>query len=353
MQEAEVKVNANKLHDFIKQLFIAAGLSGEHAWTVADSLTTSELFGFHSHGVIRIPHYLERIKIGSIKTNPEIKVVKEKGATALVDGGHGMGHVVGAFAMEEAIRLAENGVGFVGVKNSGHFGIAGYFALQAARRGMIGIAVSHTDVAVIPFGGKEPAVGTNPLAVAVPTDREYPILLDMATSTASLGKILVAKKKGEAIPSDWAVDADGVPTTDPHQAKYLMPMAGAKGYALALIFDILCGPLTGSLFGKRLPKMYGDYDKHRELGHFLGAINVEDFVSLGEFRKNVGLLIDDTHRTPAAPGFDRVLVPGEKEYLTRLKYEKEGIPVPAETIKDLADAGEALGVRSLKSAFMA
>lgn len=345
MSETSIKFEVNQVHNFIKQLFLAAGLCGEHAWIVADSITTSELFGFHSHGLIRIPHYIKRLGIGSIKKDPQIRVVHKKGNTALIDGDHGMGHVVAYAAMEEAIKLAESGVGFAGVKNSGHFGIAGYFALQAVRKGMIGIAVCHTDVAVIPFGGKEPAVGTNPLAVAVPTDKDYPVMLDMATSTASLGKILVAKNKGEDIPADWAVDADGVPTTDPHQAKYLMPMAGAKGYALALIFDILCGPLTGSLFGKRLPKMYGDYDKHRELGHFLGAINVENFVPLAEFKKNVGLLIDDTHNTPAAAGFERVLVPGEKEYLTQRKFQREGIPVTTETLKELKAVAEELNVR--------
>jgi ureidoglycolate dehydrogenase (NAD+) len=244
--------------------------------------------------------------------------------------------------MQEAVKLAENGIGFVGVRKSSHFGIAGYTAIQALKKDMIGIVVSHTDAAVIPFGGKRPAVGTNPLAVAVPTDREYPILLDMATSAASFGKILVAKDKGEQIPPDWAVDEEGVPTTDPQKVKYLMPMAGPKGYALALIFDILSGPLTGALFGKKLPLMYGDYDKHRELGHFIGAINIANFVPVAEFKKNVGIMIDDIHDTPAARGFERVLVPGEKEYLTRLTYEKEGIPIPSETLKDLRASAQEL-----------
>jgi ureidoglycolate dehydrogenase (NAD+) len=212
---------------------------------------------------------------------------------------------------------------------------------------MIGIVVGHTDASVVPFGGKRPAVGTNPLAVAIPTDREYPILLDMATSAASLGKILVAKDKGEAIPPDWAVDEDGAPTTDPGKAKYLLPMAGPKGYGLALIFDILCGPLTGALFGKRLPLMYGDYDKYRQLGHFVGAIRIDHFVPVEEFKKNVGLMIDDIHATPPAKGFDRVLVPGEKEYLTRLQYEKQGIPIPAATLKDLLAAAVPFGIEAV------
>ena len=344
MAEHDMTVDDRKLCSFIQALLTAAGVCRENAEIVADSLTKAELFGFQSHGVMRIPHYIKRIKAGSLNTHPQIKVVKRSGNTAIVDGDHGMGHAVASFAMQEALKLAENGAGFVGVRNSSHFGIAGYFALQAAERDMIGIAISHTDASVIPFGGKRPAVGTNPLAVAVPTDKEYPILLDMATSAASLGKILLARGRQESIPADWGVDEDGLPTTDPEKVKYLMPMAGPKGFGLAFIFDILSGPLTGALFGKKLPLMYGDYDKHRELGHFLGAIHIKSFVSIEEFKKNVGIMIDDIHNSPTAQGFDRILVPGEKEYLSHLRYKQEGIPIPAGTFKELLALGEELHV---------
>ncbi len=339
-----VTVESATLRSTLANLLITAGVREEDARIVADSITTAELFGFQSHGVIRIPHYLKRLRIGSINKCPEIRVVKRSGNMAVVDGDHGLGHAIAHFAMNEAIGLAENGVGFVGVRNSSHFGIAGYFALQAIRKDMIGIVISHTDAAVVPYGGRKPAVGTNPLAVAVPTDREYPILLDMATSTASLGKVLVARDKGESIPPDWAVDEEGNPTTDPHRAKYLLPMAGAKGYGLALIFDILSGPLTGALFGKNIPLMYGDYEKHRELGHFMGAINVGRFVQVGQFKRNVGIMMDDLHATPPAKGFERVLVPGEKEYLTMLAYERDGIPIPHGTMNDLRSAAKELNV---------
>jgi ureidoglycolate dehydrogenase (NAD+) len=344
MSESMARVDAGQLKGFIHRILSAAGLCEANARIVADSITTAELFGFHSHGVIRIPHYIKRLRIGSLNGNPDIRVVQQKGNTAIVDGDHGMGHAVAFFAMQEALKLAENGIGFVGVKKSSHFGIAGYTAMQALQKDMIGIVVSHTDASVIPYGGKKPAVGTNPLAVAVPTDREYPVLLDMATSAASLGKILVAKSKGEQIPPDWAVDEEGIPTTDPQKVKYLMPMAGPKGYALALIFDILSGPLTGALFGKKLPLMYGDYDKHRELGHFIGAIKIANFVPVDEFKRHVGTMIDDIHDTPAAPGFERVLVPGEKEYLTQMAYEKEGVPIPSETLKNLQTSAHEMGL---------
>lgn len=344
MAEQSVTVNADKLRIFLETLLKSAGVCEGGAKIVADSITTAELTGFHSHGVIRIPHYLKRIRLGSLKKNPDIRVVARRGNTAVVDGDHGLGHPVALFAMDEAIRLAGSGVGVVCVRNSSHFGIAGYTALRAVEKDMIGIALSHTDASVVPFGGKRPAVGTNPISVAVPTGRAYPILLDMATSAASLGKILVAKDKGEPIPPDWAVDAEGTPTTNPQKAKYLLPMAGPKGYALALICDILSGPLAGTLFGKRLPLMYGDYERHRQLGHFIGAINISHFVPVEDFKTQVGLLIDDIHATPPATGFDRVLVPGEKEHLTRMQYEKQGIPIPSETMKDLRAAAQELRV---------
>lgn len=344
MADNNVIVSAGKLLPFVKNVLMSAGVCDENAQIVADSITKAELFGFQSHGVIRIPHYVRRIKAGSINKNPNIRVVKKNGNTAIVDGDHGLGHAVAFFAMNLAIQLAGSGVGFVGVKNSSHFGIAGYTAMQAVKKDMIGIAISHTDASVIPFGGKMPAVGTNPLAVAVPTNKEYPVLLDMATSMASLGKILNAKNKGEKIPPDWAVDEEGIPTSNPEKVKYLMPMAGPKGYGLAVIFDILSGPLTGALFGKKLPLMYGDYDKHRELGHFIGAIKIDNFIPIEEFKQNVGIMIDDIHNTPPAKGFDRVMVPGEKEYLTLLKYEKEGIPIPSETIKELQAVAKELNV---------
>jgi ureidoglycolate dehydrogenase (NAD+) len=344
MAENNIIVSAGELLPFVKKVLMSAGVCEGNAQIVADSVTKAELFGFQSHGAIRVPHYVGRIRTGTINGNPDIRVIKKRGNTAVVDGDHGLGHAVAFFAMNEAIQLAESGVGFVGVKNSSHFGIAGYTAMQALKKDMIGVAVSHTDASVIPFGGRMPAVGTNPLAVAVPTNREYPVLLDMATSTASLGKILNAKNKGEKIPLDWAVDGEGTPTNDPANVKYLMPMAGPKGYGLALIFDILSGPLTGALFGKKLPLMYGDYDKRRELGHFVGAIKIDNFVPIEDFRRNVGIMIDDIHATPPAKGFDRVMVPGEKEYLTLLKYEKEGIPIPAETIRELQSIAVELNV---------
>jgi ureidoglycolate dehydrogenase (NAD+) len=347
MTEKTKKIQWEDLLSFCTNVFVKVGVSEENAKVIADSLVKAELLGFHSHGVVRLSHYVKRIKIGSINPKPKIRTIKESGNVAIIDGDAGMGHIVAHFAMNQAIRLAGSGFGVAGVRNSSHFGIAGYFALQAAEKNMIGIALTHTDVAVIPFGGKKPAVGTNPIAVAVPTNRKFPIVLDMATSAVALGKIIVAGKKGEKIPMGWAVDENGNPTDEPDKVKYLMPMAGPKGYALSLIIDILCGPLTGALFGMKLPKMYGDYNKTRQLGHFLAALNIQNFVPVDEFKKNIDTMIDDIHNIPPAKGFEKVLLPGEIEYLNSLKHKKEGIPLPEGTLKDLEQLEKELKINFL------
>ena len=329
-------INGKKMNDFVFKVLLKAGVNKNDSKLVANSLVDGELYGFYSHGVMRLAHYLKRVKAGTIKKNPKVRVIKKHGSTALIDGDHGFGHAISMTAVKEAIKIAsKSGIGMVGVKNSSHFGMAGVMALEAVKKDMICIAIGHTDASVVPFGGRIPAIGTNPICVAVPCDKKNPVLLDMATSVASLGKIIVARKKGEPVPSDWGVDADGVPTTDPNKIVYLLPMAGPKGYGLAFIVDILCGPLTGALFGIRLPKMYGDYNKFRMIGHIFIVIDPRSFVPLKEFKKNVGNMVDDIHSIPPAKGFTSVMVPGEREFASYEKNIKNGFALAEETYADL------------------
>jgi len=345
MKMSDRVIDSKKINAFIFKVLAKAGVNKADSKIVANSLVEGELYGFYSHGVMRLAHYLKRVKAGTIKKNPKIKIEKKNGCTSLVDGGHGFGHAISMTAVKQAIKLAGKfGVGMVGVKNSSHFGMAGVIALEAVKKDMICIAISHTDASVVPFGGRIPAIGTNPICVAVPCNKKYPVLLDMATSVASLGKIIVARKKGEPIPSDWGVDEEGVPTTDANKIKYLLPMAGPKGYGLAFIVDILCGPLTGALFGIRLPKMYGDYDKFRMLGHMFIVINIKNFVPLKEFKKNVALMVDDIHSIPPAKGFSSVMVPGEREFASYEKNIKNGFSLAEETYADLESIAKEYGV---------
>jgi ureidoglycolate dehydrogenase (NAD+) len=297
----------------------------------------AERFGIPGHGLIRLPHYVDRIQGGSINPTPHITIVKEGPSTSLDDGDNG--HVVSNFAMKKAIDLAKNGAGFVAARQSSHFGIAGYYSLMAARQGMIGLSLTLVDACMAPFGGSSPFLGSNPIALAAPTTGPHPILLDISTSAVAWGKIMVARSKNEPISEEWAIDADGRPTTDPQKARALRPMADHKGYGLAFFFELLCSGLTGAPFGPHLIMMYGDPTKPRKLGHFFGAIRPGAFVLQDEFERNTEQLTNEIHQVRAAPGFQEVLVPGDLEFKQQAKSDSEGIhvgPSIAEELRALA-----------------
>jgi ureidoglycolate dehydrogenase (NAD+) len=247
--------------------------------------------------------------------------------------------------MREAVALAEAaGVGLVSVHGSNHFGAAGWFALHAAERGMIGLALTHAEADVVPFGGRRPALGTNPLAVAVPRGDGPPVLLDMATSGVAMGRVLLARKRGEPIPEDWAVDADGEPTTDPRQVRAVRPMAGPKGYGLAFVVEVLAGLLSGSRSGTEVRRMYDDFDEPQGIGHFLGAIDPARFVPPEAFAGSVDRLAGQLKATPPAPGFDEVLLPGEPEDRAEARHRRDGVPIPEELRRELVELGAAYGI---------
>jgi ureidoglycolate dehydrogenase (NAD+) len=334
------------LAGFCREVLTRVGLGTEDAATVAGSLVAADLRGVSSHGVMRLPIYVERIRRGLVAASPDIRVRRTGPATALVDGGNGPGQVVALRAMGEAIALArESGVGLVAVAASSHFGAAAWFAMHAAQRGLIGIALTHAEADVIPYGGRRPALGTNPLAVAVPRPGGDPIVLDMATSTVAMGRVLLAAKRGEPIPPDWAVDADGQPTTDPRQARAVRPMAGPKGYGLALLVDVLAGLLSGSRTGDQVRRMYDDFDQPQGVGHFLGAIDPARFVPAEAFLAGVDDLAGRLKATPPADGFAEVLLPGEVEARAEERHRREGVQVSEEVQRELAVLGGELGVQ--------
>ena len=318
-----------KLKELVKKKLEQTGVLEEHAEIVAEVLVHADLRGVHSHGVLRTEHYVRRVKEGGLNPNPNISFKATGPVTGIVDGDDGFGHVIAKEAMKHALRLAkDNGVGVVGVVNSSHCGALSYFVRQAADENMIGIAMTHTDKYVVPFGGAEAFFGTNPLAFGFPAKNNPPIILDMATSGVALGKVLQARETGQSIPSNWGVDEKGNPTTDPHQVVSLLPAGGVKGYGLALVVDVLSGILTGSAFGPHITAMYGDYKKMRKLGHFVGVINPAAFTNVDSFLHAIDQMIDEIHEVSPAEGFDKVLVPGEPEQLKEQRYLKNGIPIP-------------------------
>ncbi|MGO4890440.1 ureidoglycolate dehydrogenase [Anaerobacillus sp. MEB173] len=319
-------------HDELKGLVVDkltnVGLSENHAKVVADVLVHADARGVSSHGVLRTEHYVKRLNEGGLNLNPNFSVESTGPCSAIFDGDDGMGHVVMKEAMEYAISLAEtNGIGMVTCVNSSHCGALSYFVEQAANKGLIGIAMTHTDNIVVPFGGSEPFLGTNPVAYGFPAKESKPIILDMATSNVALGKILHARESGTSIPADWGVDKEGVGTSDPHKVEALSPFAGPKGYGMGLVVEIFSGLLAGAAFGPHITKMYGDYNKPRKLGHYVCAINPSAFTDKDMFLEQMDQMIKEIHRVKPASGFNKVMVPGEPEQLKEEISLKSGVSV--------------------------
>ncbi|SFA84484.1 ureidoglycolate dehydrogenase (NAD+) [Lentibacillus halodurans] len=325
----DVVVQKDELTSLVIKKLTEANVSEEHASVVAKVLVHADLRGVSSHGVLRTEHYVKRMNEGGMNPNPEFKVEDRGKTAALFDGDNGMGHVITKEAMDKAIDLAKkNGIGMVGIVNSSHCGALSYFAEQAARKEVVSMVMTQTDSAVVPFGGSEPYFGTNPVAYGFPANNRKPIVLDMATSNAALGKVFHAREMGESIPDNWGADANGSPVTDPNLVKSLLPVGGPKGYGLGLTVDVLSGILTGSAFGRNIATMYGDYNNYRRLGHVILTVDPGLFTAKDEFLFNIDQMIEELHQLEPAEGFKSVMVPGEPEQLKEEERRINGIPVP-------------------------
>ncbi|MFN4132772.1 MAG: Ldh family oxidoreductase [Candidatus Hadarchaeales archaeon] len=330
----------------ISALLMKLNVPEEMAKVTAEVLAEGDARGFSSHGLLRLPYILRALKRGTIIPNPEIKIVRETAAAAMVDGGHGLGHPVAARGMKIAIEKAKrSGVGCVGIKNTNHFGIAGYYAEMATREGLVGIVTTTTDALVHPWGGVEPVLGTNALAVGIPW-KPHPILLDMAMSVAARGKIVSAAKEGVEIPLGWAVDSEGKPTTDPRKAiaGALSPFGGVKGYGLTFVLEILAGPLVGGAAGREVVGTLEPVEGFSTKGDLLLAIDPRAFVEREEFLKNVERFVAEVKGSKRAVGVEEILVPGEPEFRTREKRLREGIPIADEVWEELGQMAKEMGV---------
>lgn len=332
----------NQLRDFCAKVLEKLNLSSEDAYLVADSLVQANLRGVDSHGVTRMGIYTERLSRGLIEPNPQVEVIKETAATALIDGKNGMGQVVASLAMNIAINKAkEAGIGFVGVRNSSHFGTAAYFSEMALQEDMIGIALSNAPATMALWGGRTPFLGTNPFSFAIPTGGEQPIVLDMATSVIARGKIIMANQKGESIPAGLAVDKEGILTTDAAKALEgaVLPFGGAKGSGIALLIDILTGILNGAAYGTHIADLYRSLDSRQNVGHLLGAINVSAFIGVFSFKETIDAMIKEIKSLPAAQGQEYIMLPGEIELEEQKKRELEGIRLDEEVACELREIG--------------
>ena len=311
------RVKPDQLRDFCAGLFEGAGVPSADARTVADSLVEADLRGVSSHGTTRVGIYLERLQAGLINSRPTVAVIRETATTLLLDGDNGLGPVVGVRAMDEAIRRAtEYGTAWVGVRNSNHFGAAAYYVTRAITARCIGFALTNAPATMALWGGRTPFLGTNPFAMGVPAGRERPIVVDMATSVAARGKIILAAKKGEAIPSGLAVDVEGRPTTDAQAALdgAVLPFAQHKGYGIALLIEMLSGVLAGATIAPAVGNLYGNPTGTQNLGHGFGALRVEALAPIGEFAERMDTLIREVRQSPRGAGIERIYLPGEIEF---------------------------------------
>jgi len=343
------RINHEKLTRFVQAAFEKLGVPAADAQIAAETLVAADLRGVDTHGVIRFSPYAWYVKWlsdGSMTAKPNIQVISETPSTALLDGDRGMGMVIGHRAMELAIEKAKQcGIGMVGVRNSRHYGMSAQYAMQALAHNMIGIAMTNASRQVVPTFGREARFGTNPMCFAVPADKELPFVLDMATTTAAAGKLELAARLEKSIPTGWALDEKAEPTHDPRvaqKARRLLPLGGSrdngshKGYGLAILVEILCGVLTGTLTA-----LNADQDPR---GHFFGAIRVDAFRPVTEFKRDMDRLIRELKSTPPIQGQNRVYVAGEIEFETAEERAERGVPLLPSVLKGLREVSEQLGM---------
>lgn len=343
------RINATKLTDFVSRSLVKLGVPEEDAHIAAQVLVQADLRGVDTHGVIRFnPHswYVKWLGEGSMTARPNLQIVRESGSTALLDGDRGMGMVIGHRAMELAIRKArESGVGLVAVRNSRHYGMSAYYSMMALPHDMIGIAMTNASRQVVPTFGREARFGTNPMCFAVPAMEELPFVLDMATTTAAAGKLELAARQGKSIPYGWALNERAEATDDPktaQQARRLLPLGGSreggshKGYGLAIVVEVLCGVLSGTLTA-----LNADQDPR---GHFFAAIRVDQFRPVDEFKRDMDRLIRELKSTPPVAGESRVYTAGEIEFETAEERSERGIPLLPSVRKGLREVGAQLGI---------
>lgn len=315
-----IQVDAGALTALLARLFSAAGLSTKAATRMAEALVEADLEGLPSHGVMQAEIYLERLKRGSASPREELEIVHDQDAIAVADSHHMMGHIAGEQAMALAIEKAKRyGLGAVAVRRAFHFGAAGRYVRQAAKEGCIGMAMSNTRPVMPAPGGAQPLVGTNPLAISVPTPQEPPIVLDMATSAGTVARLRLAAKAGREIPDGWAVTAEGEPTNDPQAglAGMLLPMAGPKGFGLSLIIDMMSGMLSSGVWGDDVSGLHKELDKPFDTSHFFLAINVAHFRPVEDFLAESSRAAERVRMSKRAPGVSRIFTPGERRWEAR------------------------------------
>ncbi len=352
-----VIVNNEKLLQFTENVFKTFGITDKDAHVCADNLVAADMRGIPSHGVARLKRYVDGMKSGLIFPQNKPNIVKETPSTATVDGNGGLGQVVGYFATQLAIEKGKkSGVGIVTVRNSNHFGIAGYYSQMILNEGMMGMSLTNSAPLVVPTFGKEMIEGTNPISLTAPTKRNRPFFLDMATSVVPRGKLEVYDREGKSLPEGWAVDQSGKVTTD--AGKVLKNMlarvgggiltlggegelySGYKGYGMSVLVDILTGVLSGGAYANLVYAKKEGQVVPPNVCHFFMALKIENFVDLDVFKEKMDDLIDRLKNSAKAEGQNRIYIHGEKEYERYEKHKKEGVPLQEKVYEILKEIGQ-------------
>lgn len=334
-------VHADELTEFGTAVLVATGVPPADAHLLADSLVTAELWGHSSHGMLRLPWYVERLRSGAMSAVTASVFAVDNGPVVVLDGLHGIGQVLTAEATKLGIERAHKyGISAVGVRNSNHFGTAAYFTREAAKAGCVAFLATNASPAMAPWGGRVKTIGTNPWSIAAPAGRHGVAVMDIANTAVARGKIYLAAEKGMEIPNTWAADAKGVPTTDARAAieGLILPMAGHKGYVISFMMDVLAGVLTGSHFGTHVA---GPYDPNRQsgCGHLLITIDIRSMMPVEDFEQRMEALIAEVKAVATADGVDEIFFPGEIEDRNTRRNRERGIAIADLTWQSLAKLG--------------
>jgi len=351
IDENALRVPYDRLKDFMTEVFRAVELPDDGASELARAMADGDLLGKDSHGCIRVPMYVGRIKGGAINKTPNIRVEKQTPAMALVNGDNGMGHLVARYAMNLAMDMAaESGLAWVGLQHSNHAGAAAVYASMALERDQIGViacvgSANHAG----PFGGSDLLVGTNPISVAIPALNEPPVVIDMATTNSSLGKIMVKAMHGEPMPEGWVIDAQGQPITDSALADdgVLTHIGGAKGFGLSMVIGFLAGTLNGAAFGSDVIHIGEDPNSETNTGQFIMAIDVAHFLDPAIFKANVDRISREMTGSTKLPGVEEIRMPGTNSWRIYQDRKANGIPITAPLLDKLNAAADEVGVAKL------
>jgi len=351
MTTNDTRIAADRLAAFIVRALAAASLPAADAETVAGLMVEADLRGSDTHGVIRLPLYVRRIRAGGVNAKPNIRLVSDRPSAALIDGDNAMGHLVMRRAAHLAIEKAKaTGIGWVGARMSNHAGPAALYVTMPLRHDMIGLyfAVGSSNH-LPPWGGSESLLGTNPMAVAVPAHDEPPIVLDMSPTVAAYGKVRLKAQRGEEMPVGWMIDREGKPLTDPKRADqgHLLPIGDYKGSGLSLIIGLLAGALNRAAIGRDVVDFVKEAGKPTNTGQAIAALSIEAFLPPVEFKRSVDNLIRDIRNSPRLPGVERIWLPGEQSHTKLLDRRAHGVPVPKALRESLDTVARDLNVELL------